>query len=188
MTEVKEMGMQLRKKQRSSRVVMGKSILLIVAMMLIGVSGVYADSYQALYPYLVNLPGWEGKEPKGMKMEMPGMKMINATREYRQGDKTINAMVVIGNQAMAGAAVPQGMMNMETDEAKIAMTMIQDFRVHTVYNKTEHSGAVTVILLPGQAGGGAIFTISFEGLSETEAMNIAQTFDWKTIQTKVQSF
>jgi hypothetical protein len=187
MTEVKAMGMKLRKKQRS-RVLMGKSILLIVAMMLIGVSGVYADSYQALYSYLVNLPGWEGQEPKGMKMDMPGMKMINATREYRQGDKTINAMVVIGNQAMAGAAVPQGMMNMETDEAKIAMTMIQGFRVHTVYNKKENSGAITVILLPGQAGGGAIFTFSFEGLTETEAMNLAQTYDWKAIQTKVQSF
>lgn len=182
------MGMKIRKKQRSGRVIMGKSTLLIVAMMLICVSGVYADSYQALYPYLIDLPGWDGEEPKGMKMDMPGMKMINATREYRQGDKKINAMVVIGNPAMAGAAVPQGMMNMETDEAKIAMTTIQGFRVHTVYNKKEHSGAVTVILLPGEAGGGAIFTLSFEELSDTEAMNIAQTFDWKTIQAKVQSF
>ena len=166
----------------------GKLVLLIVAIMVICVSDVYADSYQALYPYLVDLPGWEGKEPKGMKMDMPGMKMINATREYRQGDKEINAMVIIGNQAMAGAAAPQGMMNMETDEAKIAMTTIQGFSVHTVYNKKEHSGAVTVILMPGQAGGGAIFTFSFEGLSETDAMNLAQTFDWKAIQTKVQSF
>ncbi|MBN2514849.1 MAG: hypothetical protein JXC33_02325 [Deltaproteobacteria bacterium] len=180
--------MQLRKKQRSGMVAMGTSILLIVAMMLICVSGVYADSYQALYPCLIDLPGWEGKEPKGVKMEMPGMNMINATREYRQGDKKINAMVVVGNPAMASAAVPQGMMNMETDEMKIAMTTIQGFKVHTVYNKKEHSGAVTVILLPGQAGGGAIFTFSFEGLTETEAMNLAQTYDWKTIQTKVQSF
>jgi hypothetical protein len=188
MTEVKEMDVKVRKKQRSGRVVIGKSILLIVAMMLICVSGVYADSYQALYPYLVNLPGWDGKEPNGVKMDMSGMKMINAAREYRQGDKKINAMVLIGNPAMAGAAVPQGMMNMETDEMKIAMTTIQGFRVHAVYNKKELSGAVTVILLPGQEGGGAIFTFSFEGLTETEAMNLAQTFDWKAIQTRVQSF
>jgi len=182
------MDMKIRKQQRSSRVVISKSILLIVAMMLICVSGVYADSYQALYPYLVNLPGWIGKEPNGVKMDMSGMKMINATREYRQGDKTINAMVLIGNPAMAGAAVPQGMMNMETDEMKIAVTTIQGFKVHTVYNKKEHSGAITVILLQGQAGGGAIFTFSFEGLTEAESMNLVQTYDWKAIQTRVQSF
>ena len=116
------------------------------------------------------------------------MKMINATREYRQDDKEINAMVIVGNPAVAGAAGFQGMMNMETDEMKIVMTMIQGFRVHTAYNKKEHSGTVTVILLPVEKGGGAIFNFSFEGLSEAEAMNLAQTFDWKAIQTEVQSF
>ena len=68
------MDMQLRKKQRNGRVMLGKSILLAVAIILVCISGVYADSYQDLYSYLIDLPGWEGKEPKDAKLDMPNIK------------------------------------------------------------------------------------------------------------------
>ena len=69
-------------------------------------AGVHAQSHDILYPCLVDLPGWKGEAPDGMKLDMGGMKMINAHRQYTQGDKEINAIIIIGNPQMAGVATP----------------------------------------------------------------------------------
>ena len=62
-------------------------------------TGVAAD-HTLLTPLLVDLNGWAAEPASGMTMDMGSSKMINAAREYRQGDREINAMVMLGNQAM----------------------------------------------------------------------------------------
>jgi hypothetical protein len=153
-----------------------------------GVVCAQAESYESLYPCFIDIQGWKGEEPEGAKMEMPGMKMINAVRGYEKGDKEIKALIIIGNPAMAGYAAPQGMMNMETDDMRVNVKTIRGFQVSTVYDKKEKSGAVTVILLPSQDGGGAIFSLAYENMSDDEALDIAQSFDWSLMKDTAQSF
>lgn len=151
-------------------------------------AGVHAQSHDILYPCLVDLPGWKGEAPDGMKLDMGGMKMINAHRQYTQGDKEINAIIIIGNPQMAGVAPPQqDAGKMETDKLKISAEMIRGFQTQIVYDKIEKSGGITVIVLPGKDGG-AFFTMSFEGMTDSDALTIAQRFDWDLMKNKARQF
>jgi len=180
----------MSKSVKARRIKGGKittTVVCVLMCVMLGAVGAYGQSYQSLYPLLVDLSGWNGAEPEGMNMEMPGMKMVNAVRAYQRGKREFTAMIVIGNTAMAGYTSPQGMMNMETDEAKVVVKMIRGFQVTTVYDKKDRSGAVSVMLLPGEKGG-AVFTLSFEEMSSEQALNLAEKFDWKVMQEKVKSF
>lgn len=151
-------------------------------------AGVHAQSHDILYPCLVDLPGWKGEAPDGMKLDMGGMKMINAHRQYTRGDKEINAIIIIGNPQMAGMASPQqDTGKMETDKLKISAETIKGFQTQIVYDKIEKAGGITVIILPGQDGG-AFFTMSFEGMTDSDALSFAQRFDWNLMKNKAQQF
>ena len=119
-------------------------------------------------------------------MENRGMKMINATRSYSQGDKEITAVIIIGNQAMTTPIGSEGL-NMETPEENLSIKKINGFLVQNVYNKKDRGGTIIVYLNPQEAGA-AIFSFSFEQLSENEGFNLAKTFDWKMMRNKVRSF
>ena len=150
--------------------------------------GVFAQSHDILYPCLVDLPGWKGEAPDGMKLDMGGMKMINAHRQYTQGNKEINAIIIIGNPQMAGVAPPQqDAAKMETDKMKISAETIKGYQAQIVYDKIEKSGGITVIVLPGKDGG-AFFTMSFEGMTDSDALTFAQRFDWDLMKNKAQQF
>jgi len=179
------MNIILRKKRnRWSRSC--RSVLFAIVFMLLWVVNVQAESYEALYPCLTDLPGWEAKEPEGMKMEMPGMKMINATRSYTQGNKEITVVIVIGNQAMSTPMGAEGM-KMETPEEKVTIERINGFMVQNVYDKKDNEGTI-IVYLNRQGAGPAIFSFSFKELSEDEALNLAKTFDWEMMQNKAKSF
>jgi hypothetical protein len=77
-------------------------------------------------------------------------------------------------------------MQVETPEVNMKIQTINGFQVQTVYDKEENSGAVTVFLTHEQAGG-AFFTLSYAGISESDALGLSKKFDWKKIKSKAQS-
>lgn len=166
-------------------------ILLVSFAILVVAAAVQAESYQTLYPCLIDLSGWTGGEPTGMNMNISGMVMVNAIRAYSKGNTELTAMIMKGNQA-AGGGMQQGNdmygsgMHMDTPEVNMNIQTINGFQVQTVYDKDENSGAVTVFLTLEQAGG-AFFTLSYAGISESEALGLAKKFDWKKIKSKMQS-
>jgi len=166
-------------------------ILLVSFVILFMAAAVQAESYQTLYPCLIDLSGWTGGEPTGMNMNMSGMVMVNAIRAYSKGNTELTAMIMKGNQAvgMGGMQRGPGMydsgMHMDTPEANMNIQTINGFQVQTVYDKEENSGAVTVFLTHKQ-GGGAFFTLSYAGISESEALGLAKKFDWERIKNKVE--
>ena len=172
--------------KRNSWAKIGKSVLFAIVFILLWAVSVQAESYEALYPCLTDLPGWEAKEPEGMKMEMPGMKMINATRSYTRGNREITAVIIIGNQAMSNPMGAEGM-KMETPETKVTIERINGFLVQNVYDKKENEGTI-IVYLNRQGTGPAIFSFSFKELSENEALNLAKAFDWEMMRDKVKLF
>ena len=181
--------------QKKSFGTCGKILLVIFAILVVA-AAVQAESYQTLYPCLIDLSGWTGGEPTGMNMNMSGMVMINSTRTYSKGNKELTAMIMKGNQAfgkggmqgagMQGAGMQGSGMHMETPEVNMNIKTINGFQVQTVYDKEENSGAITVFLTHEQAGY-AFFTLSYAGISEKEALGLAKKFDWKKIKSKAQS-
>ena len=166
-------------------------ILLLTFAILFVTAAVQAESYQTLYPFLIDLSGWTGGEPTGMNMSMSGMVMINAVRTYNKGNKELAAMIMKSNQAAGGGMQQRpGMygsgMHMESPEVNMNIKTINGFQVQTVYNKVENSGAVTVFFIQEETGG-AFFTLSYKGISESDALGLAKKFDWKDIKNKIES-
>jgi hypothetical protein len=156
---------------------------LLIAVMISAAAIAYADNHEALTPLLIDQPEWDAQEAKGMSMDMGAMKMITASRSYTQGDKKIDAMVIIGNQAMAQGKMQQ--MKAESSNARVNITTIDGFPVQTVYEKNKQSSSVVVFLSKNQTKG-AMFMLSCKGLSENEATGMAKKFSWKKMKAAVE--
>jgi hypothetical protein len=159
-------------------------LTLVLILTFFAATGVAADHTQ-LTPLLVDLNGWAAEPASGMTMDMGSSKMVNAAREYRQGDREINAMVMLGNQSMVQGSMQT--MKAENAEGKISMTSIDGFKVMSQYRKAEKAGAVIVYLSQDQQQG-AMFTLAYKGLSEEEGLNAAKKFNWKEMKNAVGKF
>jgi hypothetical protein len=149
-------------------------------------AALHAEKYEKLFGLFGDIEGWKGKDPEGMAMDMPGMKMIQAMRTYVKDDNEITAMIMLGDSPTAHAFMPQGGMHFESSESKAVAEEIDGFMVYTMYDKDEGIGAVTVLLLPREKGT-AFFVVSFDEHTGEEALEIAKKFDWKEMKKKVES-
>lgn len=139
------------------------------------------QAFQRFLPLFVELDGWQGKKPDGMSMEMPNSSMTSATRDYQRGSAQLHAGVVVG-PAAAGALAPiQTGMNVQTPEGHMITTTLRGLPVVKTFNTQQKSGAIMVAL-----GKDALFSLSYNGISEDEALALADKFDWKAIQAAAQ--
>jgi hypothetical protein len=145
---------------------------------LLPISTAHADqAFQRFFPFLVDLDGWQGKKPDGISMEMPGNSMITATREYQRGAARVHAQVLVGPAAKGALAVAQTGMKIETSEGRMNTSAVGGFKVTRTFNFKDKSGAILVAL-----GDNSVFSVSFNGIGDDEALGLAQKFDWKAIQ------
>lgn len=157
---------------------LGRIVLLSVFCVLIFAPIAPAGQYESLTPLLINLNGWEAQSPEGMDMDMGGTKIVQAVREYKKGKKTLNVMVMVGNDMMAGQMQAK---SIETDSAQVTMETIDGFKVLQQYAKKESEGAV-VVSLGGKEQKGATFMMNFVGMRPAEALSMAKKFNWSKIQ------
>jgi len=108
---------------------------------------------------------------------MPNNSMTTATREYTRGSSQLHASVVTGPAAAGALATTKTGMNIETSEGHMISTTIDGFAVAKTYNVPQKSGAIMVALGPA-----AMFSVSYNGMTEEEAMPLAHKFDWKAFQ------
>jgi hypothetical protein len=142
----------------------------------------YADqAFQRFLPLLVDLDGWQGKKPDGMTMEMPNASMTTATRDYQRGTAQLHASVVIGPAAMGALGPTRTGMNIQTSEGHMITSTVNGLPVTKTFNIKEKSGAFLIALGPS-----ALFSVSYNGLTEEEALPLAQKFDWKALQAAAQ--
>ncbi len=135
------------------------------------------QAFRRYLPLFVDLDGWQGKKPDGMTMEMPNSSMTTATREYTRGSSQLHASVVTGPAAAGALAMTKAGMNVETSEGHMISTTMNGFAISKTYNVPQKSGAVMVALGPA-----AMFSVSYNGMTEDEALPLAQKFDWKAFQ------
>jgi len=152
-------------------------------MLLFTASSSHAEKDNLLKPLLIELKGWNSDDPQGMSMNMGGMNMITASRNYTKGNKNIDAMVFLGNQAMTQGKMQE--MTAESDETSIKISTIDGFKTHFVENKNDNSISLMVFLAQGQAQG-AMFIFSSNNLSKNNAISCAKKFDWKKMKAAVQ--
>lgn len=135
------------------------------------------ETFRRFYPFLIDLQGWNGKEPDGFAVEMHGTNMATASREYLRGNVRLSAQVVTGPAAQGALATTRTAVDIETGDAHMRTSTIDGLPVAQTYTVHDKSGTVLVAL-----GSSAMFSISFKGLGEDEALTLARQFDWKAIQ------
>jgi hypothetical protein len=136
-----------------------------------------AEDYQKYVPFLVDLPGWTGKKADGVAMQMTGVSMITATRAYQRDNSTLNAQIVSGTAAQGMLGAVKSGMKIETAEMHMNTTDLDGFMVARTFQVKDKSGTIIVAL-----GASAVFSVSFKGVPEDEALTVARRFDWKAIQ------
>jgi hypothetical protein len=135
------------------------------------------QAFARFFPFLVDLDGWQGKKPDGLSMEMPGNSMITAAREYQRGPARLHAQILVGPAAKGVLATTQTGMNIETSEGRMTTSTIDGMKVTRTFNFKDKSGAILVAL-----GDNSVFSFSFNGVPDDEALTLAKKFDWKAIQ------
>ena len=140
------------------------------------------QAFQRFLPLLVDLDGWEGKKPDGMSMEMANMSMTTATRDYQKGTAQLHASVMIGQTAGATLAPLQNGVNVQTTEGHMVSGTMHGMPVLKTFTTKDKAGSLMVGL-----GKEALFTIAYNGLTEDEALALAEKFDWKAIQAATQA-
>ena len=140
------------------------------------------QAFQRLMPLLIDLDGWQGKKPDGMSMEMPGGGMTTATREYQKGSTKASAAVMTGQAAAGALSSMQAGMNVTTSEGHVVTDTMQGMKVMKTYATSKKNGALMVALDKD-----AMFSFSYSGLAEDEALALAQKFDWKAIQAAAKA-
>ncbi len=139
----------------------------------------HAQQANSLTPLLTDLKGWKADPAEGMNMNMNGIKMINAVREYKRGHADVTATIMIGNSMMTQGQMQQ--MNIENSEASIKTKKINGFNLYTNYDKKEKTGVV-LIFLDKKNSNQSLFIVSYEGLSEKQGIEFAEKFKWNKIK------
>jgi hypothetical protein len=139
------------------------------------------QAFQKFTGFLVDLPGWKGNKPDGMAMEMAGSSMVTATRAYERGPAKLNAAVLTGAPAQGALAASNSGFKIETADMHMSTSTMDGMQVTKTYTISSKSGAIMVAL-----GTSAVFTFTYTGIPEDEAMGLAQKFDWKGIQALVK--
>jgi hypothetical protein len=139
------------------------------------------QGFQRFVPFLVDLPGWTGKKPDGMAMEMAGTSMITATRAYERADAKLNAQIITGPAAQGALAATKSGIKIETGDMHMSTSNMDGVSVTRTYTVSNKSGAILVAL-----SASAMFNLVFTNVTEDEALTLAKKFDWKAMQGQVK--
>lgn len=137
------------------------------------------QSFQRFVPLLIDLDGWQGKKPDGVSLEAGSAGLITAGREYRRGAARLHAQVLIGPAAQAALAATKIGTKIETSEGHMNTSLIDGLSVTRSFTEKTQSGAILVAL-----GANALFDVSFNGITEDEALALAKKFNWKAMQAE----
>jgi hypothetical protein len=168
----------MRDRRTATRLVVSAAVMAACAWLLPPSAAHAQQSFQRFIPLLIDLPGWKADKPDGMSMEMPGNSMVTATRTYARGEAHLDAQIISGPVAQGTLAMAtEAGMKIETSEGRMSTSTIDGLRVVTTFTVSDKSGAILVALGPS-----ALFTLSFTGVAEDEALALAKKFNWKAMQ------
>ncbi len=144
-----------------------------------------ADKADALKPLLVNIDGFEAEDAEGAALDMGGMKMINAVRSYSaaDGEKTINAMIIVGTNAMVEGQMAE--VSYESEDGSVTVTEVDGLKAAQTHSNEDKEGAI-VVDMAKTATEGAIFAFNYYGIEKNKALELAKKFNWKKIKAETE--
>ncbi len=137
--------------------------------------------YSDLYPYLIDLKGWEASSPTGMNLSGPSGEIVNVERHYKKGDATVSVSIVSGVGAYS-AWTPFSMgITLDSPDTFMKTLSIKDYPAGVNHNKKDGSGVV-VVLIKGADKNSVALVIDYRGIPPEDAIAIARQFPLKKIE------
>jgi hypothetical protein len=156
---------------------------------IMGAVNAYAEESPNLGALLIDLDDWRAEDAENSNLDMNGMSVFMATREYTKGDALrIEVSVFIGNNVVTQGKVSEitgGDLKSETTESKLHLSKIDGFQVYTTYAQENHTSDIIVFLAQTETEG-ALFTFTSKGLPEKDALGLAKKFNWQNMKTAVE--
>lgn len=147
----------------------------------LSVAGLCAEP-ENLIPLLMDLEGWEADKAEVTDATFQNFRTINVSREYEKDDQTLSASIVIGYQSavMWNPMYHEGF-KMEAGDSIVEVKKTDGFFVFHSYQKPDKAGMCIVLLqeTSQQKRTGAVFAFSYEGIEDSEGLELAKKFDWK---------
>ena len=157
-----------------------KILVVVIVLIISSQSWAGGPAYTGLFPFLIDLKGWDADDATGMTMSGPSGNMLTVTRHYEQGAKNINVQIITGSMAQ-GAWSPFGAgFTIDTPEMLLKTMEVSGFSVGINHSKSENSGAVVVPLKGTDAD--AVFVLAYDGMGYEESLSLAKEFPWKELQ------
>jgi hypothetical protein len=140
--------------------------------------------------FLIDLPGWTGDKPESVDITVQDMKGITVSRSYSQNEKSLNAGIIIGQQAtgMWNPGYQEGM-RIEAGGNLMEVKTMNGYLVLHTYNQDEKSGMMMVLLqdVAPDGGSGALFLLAYNEVDDSTGVELSQKFDWGKMKAKVQT-
>ncbi len=140
-----------------------------------------AESGEALYPCLKELPGWKADKPLNASIDIGGTKMTNVTRKYQKEDMEFVVIFTSGAMAMASWMPYDENTNIKTPSLSISAKHINGYPVHIVEDRENHTSSMTILIHQGGAdnkNSWSILTFSGTNIPKDKLVDMAKSFDW----------
>jgi hypothetical protein len=157
------------------------TLMLIVSLAATFAVPTSAGEADALAGLLPELPDWKSQKAQPFAMDMGAFKLITVSRLYNKGDKSLSAVIIVGNKMMTAGKIQE--MKVDTAQGSAEAKTIDGMNVAISVQKDSKKGAVVVTLGEGKSMG-AMLTVAFEGLTMDEALETAKKLNWKKIKAE----
>jgi hypothetical protein len=143
-----------------------------------------ANPLDTLKPLLVDLQGWNASPAHGVNSYQKDMKIITASRNYTQADRQLKAVLVFTDQISKIPWLNEGL-NFDISGLIVETEEINGFQVfHT--SRNSGSEILIVVTIQKTAEDGLFFVLNFSNVTPELAWDVAEKFDWNTIQFLTQ--
>ena len=166
------------KKQKSVGMVFMSTI--IIMFILLNNVSYCAEPSDELKILLIDLKEWNAEQAEGSSVNLVGMNMINAIRNYSKEDKNLDVTILVGSSVMIQGQTQT--INIETSDTKVITGEIDSFNVIQAFNKNENSGYIIITLEKGLTEG-SLLMINYMGISSDEALGIAKKYNWDKMKS-----
>ena len=143
----------------------------------------HAADHRDLFPFLIDLPGWDAGEPTGVTVTTgTSARTVTAEREYTKGDKRLHVVILSGD--MAGPVTvyfsPQFNLMISTGAGKdlvVRSLAVKGRPARVFIDRANRSINLYILLSRTLEPGRAVFMgFSFENVGYNEAISIVNRF------------
>lgn len=157
-------------------------LFLAIFLLLVGVG--HAEQHDKLVPLLIDQEGWQAPPAQGMSLVSAQMKMINASRTYRQTDKNMTVNLMVNSGPVLDSDLQQ--FSSDDEATRVQSRQIDGFWTKATHLKKTNTGQV-IVYLDYTPEASAVLFAEYANMNEEEALQLVRNLDWQKLKKVVSA-